>query len=96
MLKNKNSKYVRKWVEGVAEIKAVISLPEEAFQSFGAMVKTSLCVFQKLKEGATINQEEDTLLIELENVGYDATGRRKAGSEIVAAAELFHKEIKWK
>ena len=60
------------------------------------MVKTSLCVFQKLKEGTAINKEEDTLLIELENVGYDATGRPKAGSEIAAAAELFHKEIKWK
>ena len=47
LLKNKNSKYVRKWVEGVAEIKTIISLPEEAFQSFGAMVKTSLCIFQK-------------------------------------------------
>ncbi len=96
LLKNKNSKYVRKWVEGVAEIKTIISLPEEAFQSFGAMVKTSLCIFQKLEENKSIDSDSDTLLIELENVGYDATGRFKVGSEIDQAAELFHKEIGWK
>ncbi len=95
LLKNKNSKYVRKWVENVAEIKAVISLPEEAFQSFGAMVKTSLCIFQKLPEGATLDKEKEALLVEIENVGYDATGRSKNGSEVNAVAELFHKEVKW-
>ena len=74
----------------MAEIKTIISLPEEAFQSFGAMVKTSLCIFQKLEENKSIDSDSDTLLIELENVGYDATGRFKVGSEIDQAAELFH------
>ena len=96
LLKNKNSKYVRKWVENIAQLKAVISLPEEAFQSFGAMVKTSLCIFQKLDEGVSINDNEEVLLVELENVGYDATGRLKKGSEIENVVELFHKEIGWK
>ncbi len=95
LLKNKNSKYVRKWVENVAEIKAVISLPEEAFQSFGAMVKTSLCIFQKLPQGTTLNKEKEALLIEIENVGYDATGRSKSGSEIDSVVELFDKEVQW-
>lgn len=96
LLKNKNSKYVRKWVENVAQIKAVISLPEEAFQSFGAMVKTSLCIFQKLPDGEVADKNEEALLVEIENVGYDATGRLKAGSEIDEVAELFHKEVAWK
>lgn len=96
LLKNKNSKYVRKWVENVAEIKAIISLPEEAFQSFGAMVKTSLCIFQKLEEGKIADNQKDTLLVEVENVGYDATGRKKVGSEVDLVAKLFHKEIGWK
>ena len=95
LLKNKNSKYVRKWVESIAQIKAVISLPEEAFQSYGAMVKTSLFLFQKLEKGKEIDKESNTLLVEMENVGYDATGRAKAGSEVDQIAELFHKEIGW-
>ena len=66
-----------------------------AFQSFGAMVKTSLCIFQKLPEGATLDKEKEALLVEIENVGYDATGRSKNGSEVNAVAELFHKEVKW-
>ena len=96
LLKNKNSKYVRKWVENVAQIKALISLPEEAFQSFGAMVKTSLCIFQKLPEGGKNDPNEETLLVEIDNVGYDATGRIKSGSEIDEVAKLFHKEVAWK
>lgn len=95
LLKNKNSKYVRKWVESIAQIKAVISLPEEAFQSYGAMVKTSLCIFQKHEKGKEIDKESNTLLVEMENVGYDATGRTKTGSEVDQIAELFHKEIGW-
>ncbi len=87
---------MRKWVENVAEIKAIVSLPEEAFQSFGAMVKTSLCIFQKLETGKNINIQKETLLVEIENVGYDATGRKKTGSEIESVATLFHKEIGWK
>lgn len=95
LLKNKNSKYVRNWVENIAQIKAVISLPEEAFQSFGATVKTSLCIFQKVKTDRKVNIDDETLLVEIENVGYDATGRIKNGSEIDSVAELFHKEIGW-
>jgi len=95
VLKNKNSKFVRKWVDGVAEIKAIISLPEESFQSYGAMVKTSLCIFQKLKRGETVSKDAETLLLEIENLGYDATGRPKSGSEVQEAIELFHKEIGW-
>jgi len=95
LLKNKNSKYVRKWVESVAEIKAVISLPEDSFQSFGAMVKTSLCIFQKFPETKTFKRNDNTLLVEIENIGYDSTGRIKNGSEVDKVAELFHKEIGW-
>ena len=82
-------------MENVAEIKAVISLPEEAFQSFGAMVKTSLCIFQKLPEGTQLDKEKEALLIEIENIGYDATGRYKNGSEIDDVVELFHREASW-
>lgn len=95
LLKNKSSKYVRKWVENVAQIKAIISLPEEVFQSFGAMVKTSLCIFQKLPRGEKANLNEEVLLVEMENIGYDATGRVKKGSEVDEVASLFHKEVFW-
>ncbi|GAA4394338.1 hypothetical protein GCM10023187_00020 [Nibrella viscosa] len=96
LLKNKNAKFVRKWVEQVAEIKAIISLPEEAFNAYGAMVKTSLCIFRKLNEKEAPNPDSKALLLEAENLGYDATGREKAGTEVDQIIELFHKEIGWK
>ncbi|HJH45608.1 N-6 DNA methylase [Bacteroides fragilis] len=96
LLKNKNAKFVRKWVEQVAEIKAIISLPEESFNAYGAMVKTSLCIFRKLENNEVPNPNSTALLVEVENLGYDATGRSKTGSEVQDIIDLFHKEIGWK
>lgn len=95
ILKNKNAHFVRKWVEQVAEIKAIISLPEDAFNAFGAMVKTSLCIFRKLNEREVPNTDSKALLMEVENLGYDATGRAKPGAEIDDAVKMFHKEVGW-
>ena len=95
LLKNKNGKFVRKWVEQVAEIKAIISLPEEAFNAFGAMVKTSLCIFRKLRAQEATNPDSNALLMDIENLGYDATGRHKTGSEIGEAIAIFNKQVGW-
>ena len=95
LLKNKNARFVRKWIEEIAEIKAVISLPEDAFNSYGAMVKTSLCVFGKFSERESARPGAQTLLLDIENLGYDATGRARAGSEIEQAASAFHALNGW-
>src|SRR5262249_54342278 len=96
LLKNKNARFVRRWVEEIAEIKCIISLPEEAFTPYGAMVKTSLYVFRKLNEGEAPKSSFRTFLAELENLGYDATGRPKAGAEVSQVIEEFHKQAGWK
>lgn len=96
LLKNKTSLFVRKWIENVAKIKAVISLPEEAFSPFGATVKTSLCIFQKYNEGEKKSDTNNTFLCEIENIGFDATGRERAGSEIDLVIKEFHKQVGWK
>jgi len=95
LLKNKSSLFVRNWIENVAKIKAVISLPEEAFNPYGAMVKTSLCIFQKYEANEKKNSDEAAYLCEIENMGFDATGRKKEGSEIPSVIEDFHKKVGW-
>ncbi len=95
LLKNKTSLFVRNWIENVAKIKAVISLPEEAFNPYGATVKTSLCVFQKYGKDEKPDQNHDAFLCELENIGFDATGREKDGSEVDLAISEFHKKVGW-
>lgn len=94
ILKNKNTRFVRRWVEEIAEIKAIISFPEDAFTAYGAMVKTSLCVFRKHKAGEA-SDERRAFLAEVGNLGYDATGRPKPGSEVAAAIAAFHNEVGW-
>ena len=95
LLKNKNTRFVRRWVEQIAELKAIISLPEESFTAFGAMVKTSLCIFRKLKVEEAAKDTSKTFLAEVENLGYDATGRIKAGNEVDWVVEKFHEQVGW-
>lgn len=95
LMKGKNALFVRKWLHGVASIRAIFFFPEEAFTPYGAMVKTCLCIFQKLAAGQTIGQSDTTFLCEVENLGYDATGRAKSGSEVEDAISAFHREAGW-
>ena len=95
LLKNKNMLFVRGWLHKVARIRAIISLPEEAFMAYGATVKTSLCVFQKLNEGDPKPATEPAFLGEIENLGYAATGRPKRGSEVEAMVDEFHRQVGW-
>lgn len=95
LLKNKSSLFVRQWIENTATIKAVISLPEESFNPYGAMVKTSLCIFQKHKRNGSKLNNNSVFLCEVENIGFDATGRPKAGSEINEVINEFHKKVGW-
>lgn len=96
LLKGKSGAFVRRWLESRVSVKAIFFFPEDAFSPFGAAVKTCLCVMQKLRPGEAPNPTSSTLLCEVENLGYDATGRRKPGSEIKAAIDLFHQEVEWK
>ncbi len=95
LLKNKNAQFVRNWVEQIAEIKAIISLPQETFNPYGAMVKTSLCIFRKLEVGEAPSDSSKVLLVEAENLGYDGTGRPKAGSEVIDIINEFHRQVGW-
>jgi len=95
LLKGKSNRYVREWLFGICEIKAVISFPEDAFVPFGAMVKTSLCLFRKLGIGEKPNPTANAFLCEVENLGYDATGRIKTGSEIQDVVREFNNQVGW-
>lgn len=95
LMKGRNNRFVRNWLYGVARVRAIFFLPEEAFTPFGAMVKTCLCVLQKLKHGEAASETDSTLLCDIENLGYDATGRHRAGSEVPAAVDEFRKNVRW-
>lgn len=95
MMKGKNAAFVRKWLYRVVRIKAIFFFPEEAFTPFGAMVKTCLCIFQKLQKKEQPGNDDPAFLCEVENLGYEATGKPKGGSEVQAAIEAFHAQGGW-
>lgn len=95
LMKGKTAAFVREWLDQVARMKAIFFFPEEAFTPFGAMVKTCLCILEKLSKGERPSEADRTLLCEVQNLGYDATGRGKAGSEVQQAVTAFRKEVTW-
>ena len=95
LMKGKNAAFVRNWLDGIVRVKAIFFFPEEAFTPFGAMIKTCLCIMQRLPKGERALSTDPTFLCEVENLGYDATNRQKAGSEIHQAVAAFNAAVSW-
>jgi type I restriction enzyme M protein len=96
LLKGKSNLFVRKWLYNIVKIKAIFFFPEEAFIPFGALVKTCLCFFEKRLPDEKYFENETTFLYEIENLGYEATGKFKNGSEIDNAISAFFESGGWK
>ncbi len=95
VIKNKNTLFVRTWLESFTEVKAIISLPIETFAPFGATVKTSLCFFRKTPTGVKPLPTEKVFLAEVESLGYDATGRPNNSSEVDDLVNAFYEYVGW-
>lgn len=95
LMKGKNAAFVRKWLYDIVSIKAIFFFPEEAFTPFGAMVKTCLCIFKKREKKENPSNEERTFLCEVENLGYEPTGKPKEGSEVNTAVQAFFDNGGW-
>ncbi len=95
LMKGKSALFVRKWLYGIAKIKAIFFFPEEAFTPYGAMVKTCLCILKKLDSNEKYEDTDKTFLCEVENLGYEATGKPKNGSEVQLAIDAFFTHGGW-
>lgn len=94
-LGNSNVQFVRDWLLENMMLKGVVSLPSETFSPFGTTTKTSLCFFQKFRSVADKQLDYETAFYKLENIGYDATGREKIGSEIRDCIDFMMNSLKW-
>jgi len=74
--------YVRQWIRTRLKVRAVVSMPIETFSPFGANVKTSVLFARKWKPGEVVGDDYDVCMVKLESVGYDASGRSKAHTDI--------------
>lgn len=86
VLANRNMRYVRSWLESQCKIRAIISLPVETFTPFGANIKTSLVFARKWRRGEE-QKNYSIFLSRVDNVGYDAAGRKREGEELDKVAD---------
>lgn len=93
VLSNKNTQYVRDWLIERAVIRAIVSLPSETFSPFGANIKTSVLVLRKLRAGEENSRRGNVFMGEVSDVGYDASGRRSAGSDLDELQAQFREFI---
>lgn len=95
ILVNRNTRYVREWLEKHCKIRAIISLPIETFAPFGANIKTSIVFARKWRKGES-KKDYSIFLSRVDNLGYDAAGRTKDSVELDKIADeainFIHKE----
>ena len=89
---NESAQFARSWIMGQAKILATVSLPKETFAPFGTAVKTSILILQRPKKDEVLRLDEPVFMGNIDDVGYDATGRpsgSKQIDELLTAWALF-------
>jgi type I restriction enzyme M protein len=94
-LGNSNVQFVRDWILSHMLLRGVVSLPSETFAPFGTTTKTSLCFFQKKPLNFKEGTDYKVAFFLIENIGYDATGRPRTGSEVSACIEYMQSALNW-
>jgi len=91
ILTNITLNYVRRFMKDKFEIEGIFSLPQVTFAHYGAGVKSSIMIMRK-KGKNELEKDSNVFCSVINNVGYDATGR-KDKSDLDDIANKF-KEFK--
>lgn len=76
ILTNSSLQGVRDWLLSHFQLLAVVSLPQFAFAHYDAGVKASIAFLRRLDEGEVVPDDEPIFMAQVQNIGYDATGRK--------------------
>lgn len=87
LLANQNRRDVRDWLARHVKLRAIISLPSEAFSVHGAAVKTSIALVRKWKVSESPAADYPVFLARIDRLGYDRSGRVHGESEVSQVAE---------
>jgi len=91
VLSNVQLGYVRQYIRENSIIRAIVSIPREAFLPYGSGVKASLVFLQKKDLEGKLKQAKIFMAI-AENVGYDATGRATGSNDFSVILEAYEKQ----
>jgi type I restriction enzyme M protein len=89
VLGNNRTLNARRWAVGFLAIRAIVSLPVEAFSPFGANVKTSVLFARRLMPGEAQNDRSNVFLAQVDHVGCDASGRPHGVDELPKVTEAL-------
>lgn len=85
---NSSLEYARSVLSNEAYVYSIVSLPPETFSSTGTQTTTIVLFVRKRRKEEKNEEVININLITVTNVGYDATGRPRAGSELPTVAAL--------
>ena len=91
ILSNVQLGHVRRFIRENAIIRAIVSIPRDAFIPYGSGVKASLLFLQKKDIEGKLKQGKVFMAI-AENVGYDATGRSTGKNDLPIILETYKKQ----
>lgn len=94
----KSCDYIREWLADKVRIRAIVDLPAETFSPYGANVRSGVLFASKWRPGEKRSTDHSVCMIKLENLGYDASGRDKLGSEVDEVSDVllkFFQENDW-
>lgn len=87
VLTNKRMEYVREWLASKVKVRAIVSLPREAFAPLGANIATCIILARKWRRTEPPTRDYNVLAIDISDVGYDAAGR-PTSSQDMSEAEI--------
>jgi type I restriction enzyme M protein len=91
VLTNSTLQFVRDFIKRETIVKAIISLPNEAFMPFGAGAKASLVFLEKIDPKNPYHVQGPVFMALASNIGYDATGRKTENNDFDSILAEYRK-----
>ena len=70
-------------------LESAIGLPPETFSASGTQTNTMILFIRRYKSKSELTEKIKIPFVEIENVGFDATGRWRSGSQLSGVAEVL-------
>jgi type I restriction enzyme M protein len=84
----------RRAIDKLGRLEAVINLPPETFAATGAQTNAVVLFLRKRSPKDVSNETVNVAIVDVENVGYDSTGRSRDGSQLAQAGDDLRESLK--
>lgn len=89
ILTNRKADFVRAWLATQVKIRGIVGLPTTTFSVLGASIKTCILIGRKWNVGEDRGEPASVWMAEIENIGFDATGKPSKANDMPNATASF-------